>query len=162
MRDNLKRVCIIFPEDLIQLADEYKNKYHGSRSQLLREALIEYVERLEKEEDERAEMRPLVRKLEDLGKSVERIDNKVGKFRSEAEFSSGGSQKGTPKLASEIERLLLEKGEALTVPEMGEYLPYEQEELIEGVEWLEENFAVERIEPKNVLTKWRIRGYEYG
>lgn len=154
MRDNLKRVCIVFPEDLIELADEYKNRYHGSRSQLLREALIEYVDGLEEEEDEEDEMRPLVRRMEGLEKSVEKASSKVTKQVKEI----GSLQRGTSrKVAGDIEDLLLEKGGGLTIPDMGDYLPYDQNELIEGVERLEEVFAVERIEPENSLPEWRIR-----
>ncbi|GAH98643.1 unnamed protein product [marine sediment metagenome] len=44
---------------------------------------------------------------------------------------------------------------------MGEYLPYEQSELLQGIERLEENFAVERIKRGNGLPKWGIRGGKY-
>lgn len=154
----MKRVCIVFPEDLIQLADEHKDRYHGSRSQLLREALIEYVDRLEEEENERDEMRPLVRRLERLEKSIERVAEKVSKYRGEIEYLSGHFQDRARRVAEDIESLLLEEGEGLTIPDMGEYLPHEQNELIEGVEMLEETFKVKRIESENSLPKWRIRG----
>lgn len=158
MRENLKRVSVVLPENLIQLADEYKDMYHGSRSQLLREALVEYVEGIEEEKQDRSEMRPLVRRLESLKKSVKNLDEEVTNHREEIKSILEASENSNQRATEDIKRLLLEKSEGLTILDMGEYLNYTQEELIEGVEALEEAFLVERVESKSGLPKWRIRG----
>lgn len=161
MRENLKRLCIIFPKNLIQLADEHKGRYHGSRSQLLRQALIEHIDGLNDEEDGVAQMRPFVEGMENLEKTVEKIERGLMKQGRGTEFLVENLGGGAQKVARDIESLLLGKGEALSIPEMGEYLPYEQSELLRGIERLEENFAVERIKRGNGLPKWGIRGGKY-
>ncbi|KXB04362.1 hypothetical protein AKJ48_02830 [candidate division MSBL1 archaeon SCGC-AAA261O19] len=89
------------------------------------------------------------------------LESEIGKIEEKVERGMGkreGRGSGVRKVSEDVESLLLEKGEPLSIPEIGEYLPHEQKQLLRGVERLEDQLRVERIERGDGLTKWRAGG----
>lgn len=158
MRDDLKRVNIVLTKDLLKQMDEEKDSHHGSRSQLIRQALFEYFDGLNGGDGSEGEehMRSLFREVRELESEIKKIGEKVN--REIGSTSDGRSD--IREVAEDVESLLLEVDEPLSIPEMGEYLPYEQKQLLQGVERLEDTLKVKRLEQGNGLTKWAIRGYK--
>lgn len=158
MRDNLERANIVLTEDLIDQIDEKKDHHHGSRSQLVRQALTEYFDG-NAETDLELRLKPIRKKLEGVGKSVGEVQNRLKWL--EKKIDSKARREMVRKVSEDIEKLLLEKGKPLSIPDMGEHLPYEQNELLRGVEILEDKFLVVRME-QGKLPKWKIRGDKDG
>lgn len=161
LRDNLKRVNIVLTKEQIPRFYEAAKKYHSSRSQFLRMAAENEIERCQNgggtaEID--VTLRPLVEGLEEVEKAVKRIENGLEKIDKGVNFLVGRFGSRIEKVADDIEKLLEERGEALSVPEIGDFLRYDQSELIQGTEELERNFAVKRVENEKGIPKWRIRG----
>ncbi|KXB07756.1 hypothetical protein AKJ51_00135 [candidate division MSBL1 archaeon SCGC-AAA382A20] len=154
MRDNLKKANVVLTKDLIDQIDEKKNHHHGSRSQLIRQALAEYFDG-NPESDTKLCLKPIRKKLESVGDSIDEIQNELQWF--DKKIDAITSREMIRKVSEDIEKLLLEKEEPLSVPDIGEHLPYEQNELLRGVEILEDRFTVVRVE-QGKLPKWKIRG----
>lgn len=154
MRDNLKRANIVLTEDLIDQINEKKDHHHGSRSQLIRQALTEYFD-VNTESDTELCLKPIRKKLESLGNSIKDIRNELQWL--DKKIDTLVNRAMVQKVSEDIEKLLLEKEKPLSIPDLGEHLPYEQNELLRGVEILEDRFIVVRLE-QGKLPKWKIRG----
>ena len=162
MRDNLKRVNIVLTKEQIPRFREAAKRCHGSVSQFLRMAAENELER-GRNGGGTAEidvaLRPLVDRLENLEKAVERIENKVVKNEKGIDFLVDMYGGRIEKVARDVKRLFEERGGELSVPDMGDFLPYGQDELIKAVEKLEDDdFMLVRVEHEKGITKWRLRG----
>ena len=157
IRDNLERVNIVLTKEQHRRFKEYAKKYHGSLSQFLRMAG-------ENESDENNgadvfNLRPVIKKLETNGNIIQQIDERLKRTEKGTDYIVDKLGSKIEKIADDIEELLLHRGK-LSVPEIGNYLPYTQEEIISGIEKLEEKFAVIRVKQLNAPSKWKIRGNE--
>ncbi len=155
MRDNLERVTIVLTKEQHQRFKEYSKRYHGSLSQFLRMAG-------ENEADENngsdvLNLRPIIKKLEMIGSIVQQMDERLKRTESGTNYVVDKLGSKIEKVAEDIAEILLHKGH-LSIPEMGNYLPYTQEEIISGVEKLEGKFAIIRIKQLTAPSKWKIRG----
>ena len=155
MRDNLERVNIVLTKEQHKRFREYAQKYHGSLSQFLRLAA-------ENESDDNdafmINLRPIIKKLDELEDFSHQILEKIDKIYHGAEYLVDRLGNKSGKIADDIEKLLLQKGIGLSIPEIGKYLPYKQEEIISGIEKLVDEFAIVKIERVNAPSMWRIRG----
>jgi len=162
LRDNLKRVNISgLTEEQHQRFKKYAKSYHGSFSQLVRVAAENEIERSQNgggTAEIGVTLRPLVEGLENVEKAVERIANRLEKVERGVDFLVDKWGSRIEKVADDVEKLLEERGDALSVPEIGDFLPYSQNEIIKALEKLEDEFVVVRVERENGPTKWRIRG----
>ena len=155
MRDNLERVNIVLTKEQHKRFKELAKKCHGSLSQYLRLAGEN-----ESDENKYAQMlnlRPIIKKLETNSEMIKQIEEKLKITEKAVEYVVDKIGNKTEKIADDIEKLLLQKNK-LSVPEMVNYLPYSQEEIISGVENLEEKFVIEKISRPNGPSKWKIRG----
>ena len=161
LRENLKRVNIVLTKEQAERYTEFAKKCHGSRSQFLRMAAENAIERGQNgggtaEID--VTLRPLVERLEEVEKAVKRIENRLVKTEKGVDFLVDKSGSRIDKVADDVEKVLEEHGGELGVPDIGDLLPYTQSEIIRGLEKLEEEFAVKRAENEKGIPKWRIRG----
>lgn len=161
LRENLKRVQIVLTKEQAERYKEFAKKCHGSRSQFLRMAAENEIERGQNgggtaEID--VTLRPLVERLEEVEKAVKRIENRLVKTEKGVDFLVDKSGSRIDKVADDVEKVLEEHGGELGVPDIGDLLPYTQSEIIRGLEKLEEEFAVKRAENEKGVTKWRLRG----
>lgn len=156
MRDNLERVNIVLTKEQHARFKEYARRYHGSLSQFLRMAGENQIEDNNGVDD--LKLRPIVEKLEKIVDSVQKIDGRLKRVEKETGFVVEKLGSKDEKVADDIERLLLEKGIKLSIPEIRNYLPYSQEEIISGMERLEMDFVVLKIPEINAPSKWIIRG----
>jgi len=155
MRDNLERVTIVLTKEQHRRFKEYARRYHGSLSQFLRMAG-------ENEADENngsdvLNLRPIVKKLKMVGDTVQQMDERLKRTESGTDYVVDKLGSKIEKVAEDIAELLLHKGK-LSIPEIANYLPYNQEEIISGVEKLEDKLAIVRIKQINSPSKWKIRG----
>lgn len=157
MRDNLERVTIVLTKEQHRRFKEYAKKFHGSLSQFLRMAGENEANR--SDDADVINLRPIVKELGIIRGKVEQIDERVKRIKGEINYVVEKLGNKTEKIADDIEELLLHKGK-LSVPEMENYIPYTQEEIVSGVEKLEEKFTVVRIKRLSAPSKWKIRGDE--
>jgi len=155
MRDNLERVTIVLTKEQHRRFKEYARRYHGSLSQFLRMAG-------ENEADENngsdvLNLRPIIKKLKMIGDTVQQMDERLKRTESGTDYVVDKLGSKIEKVAEDIADLLLHKGK-LSIPEIANYLPYNQEEIISGVEKLEDKLAIVRIKQINSPSKWKIRG----
>ena len=156
MRDNLERVHVVLTKDQHQRFKEYASRFHGSVSQFIRMASEnELTSNSDKEE---LKLRPIYDKLNQMEIIVRSIERKLLRIEKVTEYLTQRIGTRGEKIAGDIEELLLAQNYGLSIPEMKGYLPYEQEELIRGIEYLEERFAVKRQGRINAPSKWMIRG----
>lgn len=155
MRDNLERVTVVLTKEQHRRFKEYARRYHGSLSQFLRMAG-------ENEADENngsdvLNLRPIIKKLKMIGDTVQQVDARLKRIESGTDYVVDKLGSKIEKVAEDIAELLLHKGK-LSIPEIANYLPYNQEEIISGVEKLEDKLAIVRIKQINSPSKWKIRG----
>ena len=155
MRDNLERVTIVLTKEQHQRFKEYSKRYHGSLSQFLRMAGENEAD--ENNGSDMLNLRPIIKKLEMIGSIVQQMDERLKRTESGTNYVVDKLGSKIEKVAEDIAELLLHKGQ-LSIPEMGNYLPHTQEEIISGVEKLEGKFAIIRIEQLTAPSKWKIRG----
>ena len=156
MRDHLERVTIVLTKEQHQRFREFSKKCHGSLSQFLRMAA-------ENETDQNKDaymvnFRPIIKKLETLEGEFQQIIGKIQKIERGTDYAINRLGSRYELICEDIENLLLEKGIELSIPEIGNYLPYTQEEVISGIEKLEERFSLIKIERNSAPSKWKIRG----
>lgn len=166
LRDNLKRVNIILTKEEHPRFKKHAEKhYHNSLSQFARASMEIEIERHQNGGgivDIDVILRPLVERLEEVEKAVNQIANGVEKTERGVDLLVGRFGSRIEKVADDVEKLLEERGEALSVPEIGDFLPYSQDEIIRALEKLEDEFAVVRVESEKRPTRWRIRGGAHG
>jgi len=155
MRDNLERVTIVLTKEQHRRFKEYARRYHGSLSQFLRMAG-------ENEADENngsdvLNLRPIIKKLKMIEDTVQQMDERLKRTESGTDYVVDKLGSKIEKVAEDIAELLLHRGK-LSIPEIANYLPYNQEEIISGVEKLEDKLAIVRIKQINSPSKWKIRG----
>lgn len=160
MRDTLERVTIVLSKEQHCRFREFARRYHGSVSQFLRMAAENAIDD-GKDKGERS-LLPLLRGLERTETALKQIDARISGIERQAGFLPSKSESKTEVIAEEIERFLLTSNGRFSVPELGGYLPYSQEEIVRGIELLEERFAVSRIKQVNGPSKWKIRGDNIG
>ena len=156
MRDHLERVTIVLTKEQHKRFKEYSKRCHGSLSQFLRMAA-------ENETDENKDaymvnFRPIIKKLEMIENMIHQVEGKLQKMERGTEYAIDRLGSKNDKVSDEIEQLLINTRNELSVPEIGNYLSYSQEEIISGIEKLEERFAIIRIERIYATSKWKIRG----
>lgn len=161
MRDNLTRINISLTKDQAKRYKEYSRHCHGSRSQFLRLAAENEIERRQNgggtaEID--VTLRPLVERLEEVEKAVKRIEGRLEKTEKGVDFLVDKHGSRIEKVADDVEKLLEEHGGELGVPEMSDLLPYERSEILLGVEGLENVHTIKRVEQEGGIIKWKIRG----
>jgi hypothetical protein len=155
MRDNLEKVTIVLTKEQHQRFRELAKKCHGSLSQYLRLAGENLAD--ENKYAQALNFRQIIKKLETNSNIIDQIEEKLKRTEKQTEYIVNKIGDKTEKIADDIEELLLKKSN-LSVPEMINYLPYSQEEIISGIEKLEERFLIEKISRPNAPSKWRIRG----
>lgn len=161
MRKGLKRINIVLTDEQHPRFREFARRYHGSLSQLLRAAAENEIERNQNGGDTveiDATLRPLVERLEELEKTVKMVEKRLEKTGRGVDFLVDRFGDKTEKISDDIEELLLREGRELSVPDMGDFLPYSQSEILHGIEKLEDEFAVVRAERENGPTRWKIKG----
>ena len=156
MRDHLERVTIVLTKEQHQRFREYSKRCHGSLSQFLRMAA-------ENETDENKDaymvnFRPIIKKLEIMECLFHQIEGRLQKIERGTDYAIDRLGSHTEEVSEDVENLLLKKGIELSIPEIGNYLPYNQEEIISAIEKLDERFAVIKIERASGPSKWKIRG----
>ena len=156
MRDNLERVSIVLMKDQHQRFKEYAKRCHGSLSQFLRMAAENEIDSNSGVDE--VNLRPIIEILEGVRSMVQQIEGRLERIGRGTDFIIEKFGSRMEKVAGDVEELLLQKGNGLSIPEIGNYLPYNQNEIIQGIERLEEKFAVRRIEQVNAPSKWKIRG----
>lgn len=156
IRGNLRRVTIVLIKGQHTRFKEAARKYHGSLSQFLR--LAGENEIRSDGRNDALNLRPIAEKQEITADSVKEIGKKLQRVELGMEFLVNKVGCRIEKVAYDIEDLLLNKNTDLSIPEIGNYLPFEQEEIIEAMEFLEEKFLVKRIEKLNAPSKWIVRG----
>lgn len=155
MRDDLERVNVVLTKEQHQRFREYSRKYHGSVSQFLRLAGENEID--ENDGVDELKLRPIFERLDKACVYIQNIQGMVQRLEREIDSNTRRRRKND-YVASHIEELLSSVTSNLSIPEMTGYLPYEQEEIIRGIETLEERFAVIRIKQINGPSKWKIRG----
>ena len=158
MRDNLERVTIVLTKEQHKRFKEYSRKFHGSLSQFLR--LAGENETDEGKKADMFDLRPIIKKLEANGNLIQQMEDRLKKTEKGTDYIVGKLGNNVDKIADNVEELLLHKGK-LSIPEMGNYLPYTQEEIISAVERLEERFAIVSIKRLSSPSKWNIRGDDH-
>lgn len=162
MKDHNHRVNIVLSDELLELADELAKRYHGSRSQAIRQALLLLKE--ERDGDggkgiDKVDLRPILEWIEETDERIERIENKLAEMEKGIDFLVGKQGSTIEKASEEIEELLINRGEALTLPEIVDLLPsYEEKEILQALENLEDKLTVKRVEAEKGPMKWKIRG----
>jgi tetrahydromethanopterin S-methyltransferase subunit G len=153
---------VVLTKDQARRFKEFAEKHHVSRSQFLRAAAEKEIERTQNGGDPveiDSSLRPIVERLEKVEKAVARIEGRLDKTEKGVDFLVGKFGDRIEKVADDIEELLLREGRELSVPDIGDFLTaYSQEEILQGIEKLEDEFVVVRVERENGVTKWRIRG----
>lgn len=155
MRDNLVRVNIVLTKKQRERFKRYARRYHGSLSQFLRLAAENEID--ESNEYEEMKLRPVIELLEKNGNVIQKISRTIMKVEGDVDIVAEKIAGMNDKVADDIEDLLLNRRGALSIPEIAGYLPCDQEELIRGIERLQETFAVERIGQINAPSKWMIK-----
>lgn len=158
MRDNLERVNIVLTKEQHVRFKEFARRFHGSLSQFMRMAAENQI--IDDSGIDDLKLRPIVEELEKIRDSVQKINVRLRKMEKGTDFVVEKLGSKNEKVADDIERLLLEKGIKLSIPEIGNYLPYSQDEVISGMERLESDFVVSKIPEINAPSKWIIRGCE--
>ena len=156
MRDNLERVTIVLTKDQHLRFKEYAKRYHGSVSQFIR--LAGDNEILGNSGNDDLKVRPIVEKMEKTGRLIQQIEVQLKKVERGINFVVRKIGTKEDQIAHEIAEILLSSDRSLSIPEITGYLAYKQEDVICGIEKLEERFAVTRIEQINSPSKWKIRG----
>lgn len=155
MRDNLERVTIVLTKEQHQRFKEFANKCHGSLSQFLRMAGENEAD--DNKHTQMLNLRPIIKKLEKNSDKIKQIEEKLNRTEKGTEYIVNKIGNITDKIGDDIEKLLLHKPK-LSIPEIGTYLPYTQEEIISAIERLEEKFVVTRIRRDDAPSRWKIRG----
>lgn len=157
MRNNLERVTIVLTKEQHQRFKELSRKTHGSLSEFIRMAGENATN---KNKTDVLTIRSIIKKLELTSDIIQQIDERLKKTENGTEYLVDKIGNKIEKIADIIEKLLLQKGE-LSIPEIGTYLPYTQEEIISAIERLEEKFAIVRIRRDAAPSRWKIRGDKY-
>jgi hypothetical protein len=153
MRDNLERVNIVLTKEQHARFKEYSIRYHGSLSQFLRLAAESELDRSEKLEI--IYVQPVLKRLDQLVSSQDRMNEILTKNISNMLKTSKNARK---KIADDILNLLLGIDKLIGVPEMVEYLPYNQDEIIDGLEELIDTYSIKEIPQPNAPSKWQLIG----
>lgn len=156
MRDNLERVTIVLTKEQHHRFKEYARRYHGSVSQFIRLAGLNEMDDNNNTEDLR--FRPITEKLEETVSMIQNIYRRLQTIERGTDFVVERLGSKMDKIANDVEELLLSSGRMFSIPEITGYLQYEQEEIISGIEKLEERFSITRIRQINSPSKWKIRG----
>lgn len=154
MRDTLIRVNIILLKEQHRRFQEYARRYHGSLSQFLRLAGENEIDSQEDTQDFR--LRPIMEQQEKLYQAISKIDHQLK--TSPTIQSSTLAKRNIQKVALEVEEVLLSTDASLSVPELGGYLSYSQEDLITGIEWLLDRGRIKRMKQINAPSKYRVPG----
>lgn len=85
------------------------------------------------------------------------MENKLEKVEKGINFLAGKEGSPTEKVADAVEEVLLEKDEPMSMPDLADHLPYKENEVLRGLEKLEDEFAVKRIEEEDRAPRWKIR-----
>ena len=160
MRNNLRRVTIVMTKNGHARFREASRKYHGSLSQFVRMACENAIRNDGK--SDALDFRSIVEKQGDIVNSIHEIEKRLQKVELGTGFLVDRFGSDLDKVACDIEGFLLNKNASLSIPELRGYMQYEQEEIISGMEQLEERFAVERIRQVNGPSKWKIQGDSSG
>lgn len=156
MRDALTRVNIVLLKDQHERFKQYAQQYHGSLSQFLRLAGENEID--QQENTNAFLLRPILEQQEKLHSSIEKINQQMKSNYDIISGATGFFQIQHKVIALEIEHLLLSVDTSLSIPELGEYLPYSQDNLISGIEWLIDHARVKRLKQINAPSKYRLTG----
>ena len=156
MRSNLKRVNIVLTREQHQKFKDFAQRYHGSVSQFLRLAAEMEIENGDVKDE--VNLRPLVELMDKTYILIQEVEARLERIGKGIESILDDQGNWVKKVSQDIESLLYKQGKGLSIPEMANYLSYSQNELIQGIEHLDDTFAVTKIEQINSPSKWKIRG----
>ena len=154
VRDDLERVNVVLTKEQHQRFRLYSRKYHGSVSQFLRLAGEKELDESDGADD--LKLRPIYERLDKTCAFTQSIQGTVQRLEREMEFITR-MRRRNDYVANHIEEFLSTVTNDLSIPEITGYLPYDQEQIVRGIEILEERFAVIRIKQVNGPSKWKIR-----
>ena len=154
MRATLTRVNIVLLKEQHKRFQEYAQRYHGSLSQFLR---LAGENEIDQQDDTNPMMfRPIMELQEKLYQEVKKIDQQL----KTSHISQSGciDQSNIKKIALDIEGIFFSTDAPMSVPQIGDYLSYPQEDLITGVEWLLDRGRIKRMKQINAPSKYRLPG----
>jgi hypothetical protein len=153
----LKRVNIVLSKEQHNRFKDYSKRYHGSLSQFLRFAGENAIDKANDDLD--FLFRPIMMKQDEGQNLMEIILQKIKTLQSNNNHQFASYQE--PAIIAELETILLESNNPLSVPEIMDYTSYPQQEIIKGIEWLLDQCQISRMERMNAPSKYKIRGVSY-
>ncbi len=152
MRDNLERVNIVLTKEQHKRFKKYAVRFHGSLSQFIRLAAENEIN--DEEKMEALYIQPVLKEMNKFNEKLDFTKKSLNSIISHLKVNTSNKK----FISEEIIQLLLKHEESLSIPGMLEYLPFQQQDLIEGIEELLDTCSVREIPRPNAPSKWTIIG----
>lgn len=153
-----KRVNISISPHLHDEAHDFAENHGTNFSQLVTQAIIEYMESPTESSDS-GEIQSVIERLDILQQEIKQNSESLEQQRELIEWVTGELGPNGEQFASQIENELNEAAQPLSIPDLTERLSIPPHEIEAGLQYLEDRFAVKRIETTNLETdvpRWKI------